>query len=340
MTSSFDRVLVTGGAGFIGSELVRQLAEAGSHVTVADNLVNGRSQNLDGLPADRVRLEVVDIRDKDAMASLVSGAAAVFHLACLGVRHSIHAPAENHSVNATATLDLLAMARDTGLDRFVYVSTSEIYGSAQTVPMNEDHPARPTTVYGASKLAGEAYARAFHRTHGLAAVVVRPFNTFGPRCHHEGDSGEVIPKFMLRCLAGEPMLVFGSGGQTRDFSYVSDIARGILAAATNDGAVGATINLGSGRETSIAALTRAVSAALSRPGAITEYRPARPGDVMRLCADTTRASEMLGFETAVELAEGLGRLHEWYLSQGESARQLLAAEVEENWESSGLAAEG
>ena len=332
MTLPIDRVLVTGGAGFIGSELVGQLAAAGASVTVADNLVNGRPENLDGLPSDRVRLEIVDIRNKDAMADLVSGVETIFHLACLGVRHSIHSPTENHEVNATATLGLRTAARSAGVGRFVHVSTSEIYGSARSVPMTEEHPASPSTVYGASKLAGEAYARAFHRTHGFPTVVVRPFNTFGPKCHHEGDSGEVIPKFMLRCLAGQPMLIFGSGAQTRDFTYVSDIARGIVAAGVIEKAIGGTFNLGSGREVAIDALAREISATLGRADADTERRPPRPGDVARLCADTSKARALLDFETAVDLRDGLKRLHDWYLGQGRSAQQLLADEVEKNWE--------
>jgi UDP-glucose 4-epimerase len=243
------RILVTGGAGFIGSELVGQLAGLGAEVVVVDNLVNGRAENLAGLPPDQVRLAAADIRDQARLAKLLQGVGVVFHLACLGVRHSLHSPLENQAVNATATLGLLLLAREAGVARFVHCSSSEVYGTARWAPMDEDHPTLPQTVYGAAKLAGEAYARAIHQSHGLPAVIVRPFNAYGPRCHHEGDCGEVIPKFLLRSLAGRPLVIFGDGTQTRDFSYVADVARGLILAAQSEAAVGQTINLGSGAET-------------------------------------------------------------------------------------------
>ena len=329
---SQQAVLVTGGAGFIGSELVRQLAERGHRVLVVDNLANGRRENLAGLPGDRVCLEVADIRDAGRIAPLVRQVETVFHLACLGVRHSVHSPQENHEVNATATLSLLKLAREATVRRFVCVSTSEVYGTAQHVPMTEEHPTFPMTVYGASKLAGECYARAFHRTYGYPTVVVRPFNAYGPRCHHEGDSGEVIPKFMLRCLAGRPMIVHGDGRQTRDFTYVADTARGILAAGWADAAIGETINLGSGRETSINDLAAAVAEVVGSLEAPVEHHEPRPGDVRRLWADGTKARRLLDFEPSVDLRTGLASLKEWYASLGRSPAALLEEEVERTWE--------
>jgi len=332
MPPAEKNVLVTGGAGFIGSELVHQLAAQGSRVVVVDNLVNGRRENLDGLPDDQVQLVLADVRDTQRLADLMRGVDIVFHLACLGVRHSIHSPQENHEVNATATLKLLSLARVAGVKRFVYVSSSEVYGTAHWVPMTEEHPTFPMTVYGASKLAGECYTRAYYRTYGYPTVVVRPFNTYGPRCHHEGDSGEVIPRFLLRCLAGHPMVVFGDGTQTRDFTYVSDTATGILRAGLADNAVGQTINLGSGREIAINELAREVAAVVGWPDAAVIHDGPRPGDVLRLCADTTKARQLLGFEPQVTLREGLSRLRDWYLSLGQSPEALLEQEVVRNWE--------
>jgi UDP-glucose 4-epimerase len=332
--NTFDRiVLVTGGAGFIGAELVRQLTgQGGAKVIVVDNLVNGRRENLAGVPANQVQLVVADIRDQGRMAELMQGVDLVFHLACLGVRHSIHSPLENHEVNATATLQLLTSARSAGVGRFVYVSSSEVYGTARWAPMTEEHPTFPNTVYGASKLAGECYARAFYQTYGYPAVVVRPFNTYGPRCHHEGDSGEVIPKFLLRCLAGRPMVVFGDGTQTRDFTYVSDTARGILLAGLADAAFGQIINLGSGREIAIKDLATEVAAVTGYTDAEVVHDDPRPGDVLRLYADAAKARRILNFEPRLELREGLLRLMDWYLSLGMPPEELLAQEIVHNWE--------
>ncbi len=327
-----NKVLVTGGAGFIGSELVHQLVQEDFEVFVIDNLRNGRRENLSELPAASAHLLVADIRDTALLAELMQEVDIIYHLACLGVRHSIHSPQENHEVNATATLNLLMLARKSNVRRFVYVSSSEVYGTARQAPMSEEHPTYPMTVYGASKLAGECYARAFYTTYGYPTVIVRPFNTFGPRCHHEGDSGEVIPKFLLRCLAGRPMVIFGDGTQTRDFTFVEDTARGILLAGLTEAAVGETINLGSGAEIAINDVAHEVAAVVGRPHAEVVHETSRPGDVLRLYADADKARRLLGFQLHVSFREGLLRLRDWYLDQNTSPEALLAQETVRNWE--------
>ena len=330
-------VVVTGGAGFIGSELVRQLAVRGERVIVVDNLVNGKRENLGDVLSPHVTLMVTDIRDLDTLMPVLREARTVYHLACLGVRHSVHSPHENHEVNATATLQLLAAARHADVPRFVYVSTSEVYGGVRWAPtirweqMTEDHPAFPCTVYGGSKLAGECYARAYFRTYGYPTVVVRPFNAYGPRSHHEGDSGEVIPKFLLRCLAGRPMVIFGDGSQSRDFTYVSDTAHGILLAGEHPLAVGETINVGSGSDVTINDLARLVATVAGNPDAVIEHDRPRPGDVNRLVADVARARELLGFEPRVSMSEGLQRLLQWYRDQNKTPEELLEQEIVRNW---------
>jgi UDP-glucose 4-epimerase len=327
------KVLVTGGAGFIGSELTRQLYEWGASVTVVDNLINGRRENLNGLPDDRVRLVVADIRDTERMADLMRDTQIVFHLACLCLRHSIHSPQENHEVNATGTLKVLEAAKTAGVERFVYTSTGEVYGTPLSAPVKEEHPNLPTNIYGAAKLAGEAYTRAFYKTYGYPTVVLRLFNTYGPRCHHEGDCGEVIPKFLLRCMAGRPMVIFGDGNQTRDFTYVSDTAKGILMAGLSNDAVGQTINLGNGRNMSINELSRKVTEVVGQPDATVIHDKPRPGDVLGLFyADTSKARQLLRFEPSVTLHEGLIRLRDWYLNLGQTPEVLLEKEILHNWE--------
>jgi UDP-glucose 4-epimerase len=328
---SRSTVVVTGGAGFIGSELVRHLAADGTRVVVIDNLVNGKAENLAGVDGDVTLLEE-DIRRTGAFATVLRDADVVYHLACLGVRHSVHSPTENHDVNATGTLRLLEASREAGVPKFVCVSSSEVYGTARWAPMNEEHPTFPSTVYGGSKLAGESYARAFYRTYGYPTVVVRPFNTYGPRSHHEGDSGEVIPKFLLRCLAGKPMVIFGDGTQTRDFTYVSDSVRGIILAGTQAAAVGATINLGSGIEVTVNELARTVASIAGRPDAEVLNDEPRPGDVLRLCADMSQARKLLGYRVNVTLAEGLEKLLAWYRAQATTPEELLRTEVVHNWD--------
>jgi UDP-glucose 4-epimerase len=323
------RYLVTGGAGFIGSELTHQLVAQGHRVVVLDNLTNGRRDNLAAIAGD-VELVVGDIRDEHLVTRLMAGTSVVFHLACLGVRHSIHSPQENHDVNASGSLVLLRAARQAAVRRFVYVSSSEVYGTARTVPIREDHVTVPATVYGASKLAGECYARAFHSTHGYPTVVVRPFNSYGPRSHHEGDSGEVIPKFLLRCLAGRPLVIFGDGSQTRDFTFVEDTARGILQAGFDDRTIGETVNIGSGAEVRIDELARRVGRVAGREPVIQHDAP-RPGDVLRLLADASRARDLFNFHPQVSLDEGLGRLLDWYGAQPLSPAALLEHEQTHNW---------
>jgi UDP-glucose 4-epimerase len=322
------RVVVTGGAGFIGSALVRELVGEGALVRVLDNFATGKRANLEGI-GERCQIEEIDIRNV-AVEDRLRSTDIVFHLACLGVRHSIHSPVENHLVNSDGTLRLLEAARRQRVGRFVQVSSSEVYGPAQHAPMGEDHPTHPTTIYGASKLAGEAYARAYHRTYGLPAVVVRPFNVFGPRSHHEGDSGEVIPRFMLRAMAGLPMIIFGDGLQTRDFTFVDDTARAIAMAGVTPHVEGETINVGCGEEISIRNLADQVAAVTGRAADV-NYDEARPGDVVRLIADATKARHLLGFQLTVGLGEGLRRLHAWYQSSGLDVNELLRQEITKNW---------
>lgn len=326
-------VVVTGGAGFIGSHLVDELlARGASRVRVVDNLENGTRENLQAaLTDDRTDLLVADIRDAAAMRAATAEADVVFHLACLGVRHSLRKPFVNHEVNATGTLTLLEAAREADVARFVHVSTSEVFGTARHVPMDEEHPTWPETVYGGSKLAGEAYARAYHRTHGFPVVVVRPFNTYGPRSHYAGDSGEVLPRTVVRMLGGQRPVVFGDGEQTRDFMYVADTARAIAMLGTVAGIEGETFNLGTGSEVSLNQIIEVVGKATGRQDLPAVHLDARPGDVRRLHGSPDKLRRLTGFEAEVEFQHGVAELVAWFRTRPEPRETMLARIADRNW---------
>src|SRR3989339_9449 len=298
--------LVTGGAGFIGSHLVDQLLAKGCRVRGLDNLTNGKIANLAHHFADpNFEFRQGSITDPGDVDQALQDIQVIFHLACLGVRHSLAHPFENHRVNAEGTLLLLAAARRAKVSRFVHCSSSEVYGSAQQVPMAETHPTHPCTVYGAGKLAGEAYARAYHLAYGLPTVIIRPFNTYGPRSHHEGDAGEMIPKSIVRALNGREILVFGDGAQTRDFTFVEDTATGLVAAAECEAMIGLTLNLGCNFEISIKELAEKLVAMVGNNAATVQFTPARPGDVSRLYAAPSAFMGLCNWRPATTFEAGL-----------------------------------
>jgi UDP-glucose 4-epimerase len=243
------RVLITGGAGFIGSHLADALISRGHHVTVLDDLSTGSRENLaDAQSTGKLRLIEASILDPPALEAAIKGCARVYHLAVQCVRRSLGQPIENHKVNATGTLLTLEAARKAGVQRFIYCSSSEVYGNASHEILSEDNTqCAPSTVYGAAKLVGEYYSKAYLRTYGLPTVVVRPFNAYGPREHVQGELAEVIPRFMIRALNGKPPIIFGSGKNSRDFTYVTEVAAGLAIASECDALVGGTVNIAFGR---------------------------------------------------------------------------------------------
>jgi UDP-glucose 4-epimerase len=324
-------VLVTGGAGFIGSHLVDNLLAAGDTVTVLDDFSTGNSDNLeDAAATGRLRVITGSILDGAAVASAMEGCDRVFHLAVQCVRRSLSAPLDNHSINATGTLRLLEAARTTRIKRFVYCSSSEVYGSVSEGLLDEDTLCRPVTVYGAAKLAGELYADAYYQTYGLPTVTVRPFNAYGPRAHEQGDLAEVIPRFIIRCMNGQPPVIFGDGRNGRDFTYVTEVARGLALAGQNDGLVGSRVNIAYGRMISVNEVGEQVIAALGRNDLSVEHIESRPGDVHVLSADTTRARELLGYCATIAFKQGLARYIDWFRLRHPDPAVLLEPKLV-NW---------
>ncbi len=321
-----ERVIVTGGAGFIGSHLVAELLGRGASVTVVDDLSTGALGNLANM-SETIEFVEGDITDA-ALAALFAEADRVFHLAVRNVRASISNPEENFRVNATGTLGILEAMRNGCRGDFLYVSSSEAYGDAGVADFSESTVPAPTTVYGAGKLAGEHITLAYHATYGIDTRVVRPFNNYGPRSHFEGDSGEVIPKFILRALAGLPLLVHGSGDQTRDFMFVRDTAYWLAELADEPELVGDVVNIGTGVDRSVNELAAHV---LELTGSASEvvHTEERPGDLPRLRADTAKMASIVDFHLPTSFEEGLTETVAYFAEQ--DVVSLLDQEEERNW---------
>ena len=327
------RSLVTGGCGFIGSHLVDALVAAGHAVSVLDDLSTGKLSNLDDARASKADLRFIEgsVTDASAVDRAMRDCDWVFHLATQCVRRSIGNPFQSHDVNATGSLTVLEAVRRSGVSRFVYCSSSEVYGNSGAGALSEDASVcEPTTVYGAAKLAGESYAKAYHRTYGLSVVVVRPFNAYGPREHEQGDLAEVIPRFTIRVLNGMPPVIFGDGSAGRDFTYVTEVAEGLLAAASCDAAVGQVINIAQGRMVTIREVALAVARLCRRADLQPVFDDVRPGDVHLLEADTRRAAALLGWRSSITFEEGLRRYLSWFQRNHPEPATLLETEIR-NW---------
>lgn len=322
------KILVTGGAGFIGSHLVEALAK-NNQVTVYDNF-SSSVVSLSYL-SSLINLRVIkgDIRSSKLFDKSMAGIDVIFHLAVACVRLSISSPLHVHEINATGTLQVLLAAQKARVKRFVYVSSSEVYGSAQKKLIDENHLIDPTTVYGTSKFIGELYTRLFHRQ-GLPAVIIRPFNSYGPRSHFDGVYGEVIPRWCVRALSGAQPIIFGNGTQTRDFTYIDDTVEGIILAAQSDKLLGETVNIAFGREVKIIDIAAAICklAGLSfKP----IYKAPRPSDVDRLPADISKAKRLLGYKPQISIKPGLGSYLSWLKQTFPDPHKLARLIPEKNW---------
>ena len=314
-------VLVTGGAGFIGSHLVTALVEGGARVRILDDLSSGRRANLAAI-SDRCELRVGDLRDAAACRAACAGVRLVFHQAALGsVPRSVERPEETIAVNVAGTAALLTAARDEGVERFVYASSSAVYGDSAALPQREGEEGRPQSPYALSKRLGEELAESFQRLFGLQCVGLRYFNVYGPRQDPTGPYAAVIPRFVAALLAGTPPAIHGDGGQSRDFLHVADaVAANLCAAVAPPAACGAAYNVASGRGTSLLELLALLGGALGR-GLAPRHEAPRTGDLRHSRADTTLAAERLGFRAAVDLDSGLRASLPWYRELFADGRQ-------------------
>jgi UDP-glucose 4-epimerase len=298
---------VTGGAGFIGSNIVRLLLDEGHQVTVLDNLSSGYESNLRPFPG--IRFIRGDVRDAETVRTAVDGAEAVFHLAAsVGNKRSIENPIEDSEINVLGTIKVLEASRRCGVRKVLFSSSAGIFGELKTLPIQEDHPVEPDSPYGASKLCAEKMCLAYAKLYGLEVACLRYFNVYGPnqRCDAYGN---VIPIFANNVLCGIPLTIFGDGEQTRDFVSVHDVARANVNAAMTTKAAG-VFNLGSGTRVTINWLAKMVSEIAGSRSNI-EHAPPRKGDVRHSLADISRAKEAFGFTPKVDLGTGLAEYIAW-----------------------------
>lgn len=314
----FSSVLVTGGCGFIGANLIRRLAAERAGVRVLDNMSAGTVANLAGVEAEIMR---GDIRDEDAVARAVAGVDAVIHLAAYGsVVESVSDPSENFDVNVRGTLTVLRACAAASVEKLIFASTGgALIGEAEP-PVDECSLPKPISPYGASKLSAEAYCHAFAHSYGLRTVCLRFANVYGPRSAHKRGA---VTAFIKALMSGQPVIIFGDGSASRDFLYVDDLCEGIVLTLKASQEPGAVLHLASGVETTVNQLAKTLADVAGRPDHLVLHKPPRAGEVGRNFASSERARRTLGFSPRVSLGEGLKRTWQWF-----TRRECVAVGVE------------
>jgi len=299
------KALVTGGAGFIGSNLVRGLLERGDDVRILDNFSTGNRANLSGLDVEIVEGE---LRSYERVHNAVRGRDVVYHLGALGsVPRSVQDPLTSSAVNVEGTLNVLLAARDEGVRRVVFASSSSVYGAKRDLPVDESLAADPISPYGVAKLAAERYCVSFSRVYeSFESVVLRYFNVFGPRQSPLSQYAAMVPLFITAIAAGEPVTVFGDGEQSRDFTYVANVVDATVRAADAEGASGRIFNVAAGAPASVNTVADTIGEILGKP-VERRFEPPRPGDIRDSWANVSAARDVLGYTPSVALEEGLRR---------------------------------
>jgi UDP-glucose 4-epimerase len=298
------KVLVTGGGGFIGSNLVHTLLERGDSVRVLDNFATGNRHNLADI-ADEIEVVEGDLRSYERVHTAVRGIEIVFHQGALGsVPRSVQDPLTSTAVNVEGTLNVLLAARDEGVSRVVAASSSSVYGDGGTFPRVETQAPNPISPYAVAKLAAERFCVSFFRVYGLEAVALRYFNVFGPNQDPTSQYAAVVPLFVQAIKEGRPVTIYGDGEQSRDFTYVANVVEANLGAAVATGAGGTVLNIAAGGSETVNTLADTIGRLLGLP-VVREFEPARPGDVEQSWADVSLARELIGFQAHIGFEEGL-----------------------------------
>ncbi len=305
-------VLVTGGAGFIGSHIAQGMLDRGARVRVIDDLSTGHRENLDEIGGD-LDFREANLADEKALLSALEGVELVYHEAAIpSVPRSVQNPVETHVACVDATFSLLNAARSSGVRRVVYAASSSAYGDQPTLPKVEDMRPEPLSPYAAAKLVGEYYCQVFTRVYNLETVCLRYFNVFGPRQDPSSEYSGVVSRFISALLSNERPVIYGDGEQSRDFTYIGDVVEANARAAETTAGVGRVINFARGERTTLNQLLEAVKVITGRTDVEAEYREPRKGDVRHSLADITRARELLGYTPQVSLEEGLRHTIEWW----------------------------
>lgn len=301
-------VLVTGGAGFIGSHIVRGLLERGDRVRVLDNFSTGKRGSLDGLDVEIVE---ADLRDASRLTEACRGVETVFHQAAfVSVPQSMQEPLDCFDVNVTGTASLLEAARKHGVKRVVFASSAAVYGDSDAYPLSEETPLRPLSPYAASKRVDEIYGQLYTASFGVEVVGLRYFNVYGPRQRPDSQYAAAVPIFIRRLLDNKPVTIFGDGGQTRDLIFVGDVVRANFAAAAHPSAPGGVFNICTGNETRILDLVEILQDLFPSAPA-PEFAAPRAGDIYRSIGSPQKAAETIGFRAEVSLTDGLMKTAEW-----------------------------
>jgi len=313
-------VLVTGGAGFIGSNLAGELISLGAKVRIVDNLLTGFRENLEEINGGFDFIEA-DVADEAAMRKAVEGVEIIFHQAALpSVPRSVANPLETHDACVNGTFNLLTVAKDAGVRRLIYAASSSAYGDQQMLPKVETMAPEPLSPYAAAKLTGEYYCRVFSKVYGLETLSLRYFNVFGPRQNPSSQYSGVISRFIDAFMKGDRPVIYGDGQQSRDFTYITNVVDANIKAAEATQGIGEVMNVANGERVSLLELVDVIKQVTDCVDVEIDFQPERKGDVKHSQADNTRARTWLGYEKLVGLEEGLSRTIDWWKSSRFSAR--------------------